>query len=142
MSSFTTPLAYKLHSYDSAKRRKIYMILEEFEYRIGDFDSPFGVITVPIGFLTDFASIPWPMNLLFKPEGKWAKAAVIHDYMLVRLSYMGNDGKHTRVIADSIFYEAMLVSGVGSIKSYIFYSGTRLWSILSNIFKLPLRIYK
>lgn len=136
MSSFTTPLEYELYGYDGKKKRKIFRITKEFEYRIGDFDSPFGVITVPVGFLTDFASVPWFLTRWFKPDGPWAKAAVIHDYMLVRID--STKMTHTRVVADSIFYEAMLVSNVGPILSYLFYMMVRTWSILS----LPVRIYK
>lgn len=136
MSSFTTPLEYELYDYDLDKKRKIYRITKEFEYRIGDFDLPFGTITVPVGFLTDFASIPWPLTKWFKPDGPWAKAAVIHDYMLVRIDT--EKLNHTRIVADAIFYEAMLVSDVGPILSYLFYAFVRLWSML----KLPVKIYK
>lgn len=136
MSTFTTPLEYELYGYDSKKKRNTYKITSEFEYRIGDFDNPFGIITVPVGFITDFASIPWPINRWFKPTGKWAKAAVIHDHMLVVI----DDEKieHTRATADAILYEAMLVSGIKPYVAYIFYSGVRLWSAL----KQPVIKYK
>lgn len=38
-------------------------------------------VTVPIGFVTDFASIPRPFWSLLRPDGNYAYAAVVHDYL-------------------------------------------------------------
>ncbi|PCJ96799.1 MAG: phage tail protein [Hyphomicrobiales bacterium] len=125
MSSFTTPLKY---SYIRKEWRNIYSIDEPFQYYSGDKDNPDLVINVPIGFETDLASIPWPVSKIFKPDGKYAKAAVIHDYLLYLIK---NDTPMVnRKTADSIFYEAMLVLKIPKYKAYIFYRSVRLYSVL------------
>lgn len=42
-----------------------------------------GKVTVPAGFVTDGASIPFVFRWLFSPTGKYFGAAIIHDYLLV-----------------------------------------------------------
>jgi hypothetical protein len=63
-------------------------------------------VTVPAGFSTDFASVPrilWP---IFPPQGKWNKAAILHDFLY------STSGKCSRSLADSLFREAMYQLGV------------------------------
>jgi hypothetical protein len=97
MSKFTTPL--KVEVIDNFKFR----IIERFEYYV---DSPDGeVIKVQKGFTTDFASIPRFLWSILPPHGKYAKAAVIHDWMY-------NNAYKTKEFADKTFYDAMLVLGV------------------------------
>ncbi len=38
-------------------------------------------VTVPVGFVTDFASIPRVFWQILRPDGEYAYAAVIHDYL-------------------------------------------------------------
>lgn len=38
-------------------------------------------LTVPIGFVTDFASIPQPLWNVLPPVGGYDEAAVVHDYL-------------------------------------------------------------
>jgi len=60
--------------------RSCVRLLECLEYHVGHPDSP-EVITVPAGFVTDFASIPWGLWNLFPPFGPWARPAIIHDFL-------------------------------------------------------------
>lgn len=65
-------------------------------------------IIVPIGYETDFASIPQLCQWLIPQVGKHVHAAVVHDYLCT-------DGERldvTQKQADQIFYEAMEVCGV------------------------------
>jgi hypothetical protein len=39
------------------------------------------VITVPVGFVTDFASIPRPMWTVIPPRGKYNRPAIVHDLL-------------------------------------------------------------
>ncbi len=39
------------------------------------------VILVPVGFVTDFASVPWGVRNLFPPMGLHARPAIIHDLL-------------------------------------------------------------
>lgn len=41
------------------------------------------VYVAAIGFVTDFASIPWGVRNMFPQSGPWNRAAVIHDWLCV-----------------------------------------------------------
>lgn len=53
------------------------------------------------GFITDFASTPWPFRLLFKKSGWYNRAAVIHDKMY-------RHGRQRRYTCDWVMLDAML----------------------------------
>lgn len=55
-----------------------WIVLESFAYQIGQTKMR---VEVPKGFVTDFASIPEDFRREFGPTGKYARAAVIHDYL-------------------------------------------------------------
>lgn len=59
-------------------------------------------VRVPAGFCTDLASVPWPLHLLpsLHPNGAWALAAILHDYLC--LSH-----EVTRTDADYVFLRVM-----------------------------------
>ena len=95
MSQFTS----KLHV--NPIDDKYWELLEGFEYHVGYLGSG-EIITVPPGFITDFASIPrvfWP---IIAPNGKHGKAAVIHDYCYATACYR-------KLRSDRIFLEGMEV---------------------------------
>lgn len=104
-------------------------LLEPLEYRVGDADSP-ETITVPSGFETDFASIPWGLWNLFPPLGPWARPAIIHDFLYATKGngWYGPPGVrgrrrwitgpiradftapvYTRAEADAVFREALAI---------------------------------
>lgn len=88
-------------------------------------------IVVPQDFITDFASVP-RLPLAFLLAGDTAhKAAVIHDYL-----YRCSDVK--RGVADSVFLEAMEVSGVPWWRRWTMYSAVRSfgWSSKKNLIEL------
>lgn len=127
MSSFTNPL--KVENVD-AKRWKL---IEEFDYFIGDVDSN-EYVSVPVGTVTDFASIPRILWNILPPWGQYGKAAVIHDYMYGahQISQKQEDGSIKQVEierkqADDIFLEAMKVLGVGTITRYAMYYAVRVF---------------
>lgn len=62
-------------------------------------------VMVPIGFRTDFASIPRPFWRLYSPSGPWRAAAVVHDYLYT----VG--ANCPRFLADAMFRHLMEVSG-------------------------------
>lgn len=41
----------------------------------------YAAVNVPTGFVTDLASIPWPLWSFLRPDGNYAAAAIIHDYL-------------------------------------------------------------
>ena len=101
--------------------RSCVRLLEHLEYHVGSAESA-EVITVPAGFETDFASIPWGLWNLFPPLGPWARPAIVHDFLYatggtgvwsgakyitgpIRKAFTAPE--YTRAEADAIFREAM-----------------------------------
>jgi hypothetical protein len=72
------------------------------------------LITVPVGFDTDFASIPRAFWRVFPPVGEYDGPAVIHDYLYRTQTC-------DRATADLVFYEAMLAIGVPKWKAWTMY---------------------
>jgi hypothetical protein len=98
MSAFTSPADLRL--LDDYR----WVLLADFAYHVGEYPSE-RVIVVPAGTVTDLASVPRLLWAIFPPHGKYAKAAIVHDYL-----YANAIG--TKDEADRIFYEAMGVLGV------------------------------
>lgn len=113
MSSFTSPLRFEMVA------GRLFELTEPFEYHVGAFPSE-RVITVPKGFLTDLASIPRFLWSVFPPDGEYAKAAVVHDYLYRYPST-------SRQFADAVFDEAMGVLGVKPWKRWLITHAVRLF---------------
>ncbi len=69
------------------------------------------IVTVPIGFITDFATIPRPIRKILPPTGNYGAAAVLHDWLFAnQLAY---DEIHNKIVsidmdfANRVFLEAM-----------------------------------
>ncbi len=56
----------------------------------------------------------------FRPDGPWAAAAIIHDYLY-------RTGKATRAQADLIFYEVMVETGVAVPVALVMWLAVRVW---------------
>src|SRR5438105_313770 len=69
-----------------------------------------GVLTVPAGFPTDFASIPRGLWSILPPIGKYDAGAVCHDKLYRDGTFDGRAIE--RRIADRVLREAMDVCGV------------------------------
>ena len=93
-----------------------WILCEPFSYMTGAGE----IITVPVGFITDLASIPAPFRNIFAVNGLHRRAAVIHDHL-----YSIKNKK--RIDADNIFNEAMGVCGVPTIKRWLMYRAVRLF---------------
>lgn len=119
MSSFTEGLKYRPHNTISKFGLPEYELLEGFSYKVGSLDSPVWVIDVPAGFITDFASIPFPVSLFLKPDGPWAKAGALHDWLYRHYPDI------SKVIKDGIFYEACLVLKVNHFIAWLFFTVLR-----------------
>lgn len=93
-------------------------------------------IVVPIGFITDYASVPRIVGayLLFGDKGK--RAAVIHDWL-----YSGGIKGISREMADKIFLEALEATGYWRSTRWPMYLGVRVggWVAWSkpNVPQLP-----
>ena len=83
-----------------------------------------GVLVVPPGFPTDFASIPRGLWNILPPVGKYDSAAVCHDKLYRDGAFNGK--AIDRANADRVLSEAMEVCGVGRVQRWLIYSGLRI----------------
>lgn len=131
MSSFTKPLRVE------AVDERNWKLLEEFDYYIGELDSD-EYVSVPVGYETDFATIPQIFWSIIPPWGKYGKAAVIHDFLCTDGYYFRVvDGAKlqvpvTRKEADDIFLEAMTVLGVDEVTRTAMYAAVRAYAIATG----------
>lgn len=71
------------------------------------FDADFATITIPAGFVTDYATVP-RMPIIYLAYGNRAhKSATLHDY----LYRIGASPDLTRDRCDRLFKQSMLASG-------------------------------
>lgn len=129
MSSFTTPLVAEFED-DGIH----YVIWQMFAFMIGALGTGIGV-SVPVGFRTDLASVPWWIRWLLPPNGKYGKAAVIHDYLCVyRKVMVGSEAVYiTREMCDHIFFEAMEVLKVPSWQKWSMFLAVRAYAKATGI---------
>lgn len=87
-----------------------------------------GGITVPAGFETDAASIPKVIRVALPAWGKYARAAILHDWLYANLAW-GNTlpGVPTREAADRLFRDAMIASNVPAPLAWAMWAAVRLF---------------
>lgn len=102
---------------------KKWVLRDEFSYDIG-YKGSGNTITVPKGFVTDFASVPRVFWNIYPRWGKYGNAAVIHDYLYWEQIF-------SRKKSDDIFLEGMEVLGVSYFDRKIIYNIVRLFSWIS-----------
>lgn len=86
-----------------------WFLTQPLEYEIRDTGV---VVTVPAGFVTDFASIPRPFWSVLPRWGKYGAPAVVHDYLYW-------DQRCTRKQADRMLLVAMNETDVGGFWRFI-----------------------
>lgn len=86
--------------------------------------------TVPIGFETDFASIPWFLQSIVQVNGPHIPAAVVHDYLCDHKSELGITQKQ----ADAVFLEAMRFLDVRFTQRKIMYRAVRFYQSIKGLF--------
>jgi hypothetical protein len=77
-------------------------------------------IAVPVGFVTDFASVPRILWSLFPPIGRYGYAALFHDYVYWQQVM-------TREKADRVFKDTMEELGVTRWTKAVLFSAVRLF---------------
>ena len=107
---------------DTGKRRwgrKIYRVEESFHYI---YNSRFCTmdVMVPRDFVTDLASIPWPLHHILPADGPWKYAAVVHDRLC--------ESDCSRFLADAVFRHKMQCDGVKL--RWLLYYGVRFYWLL------------
>ena len=113
MSSFTTPLIISPND-----DGQTWTLQDPFEYHVGGLGSDWR-ISVPAGFVTDFASIPRAFWNILPPWGTYGKPAVVHDFLYQAQAY-------TQVLSDAILFEAMTSIDVVFWKRWTIYGGVRV----------------
>lgn len=99
-------------------RRVLKQLVKPLTYEVGEIGSG-ELIVVPDTFVTDLASVPRLFWTLFPADGKWEKAAVIHDYLCAT---KGLNGRYTSKRVHQIFLEAMTVLGVSKTDRLCIYT--------------------
>ena len=96
-----------------------YRLEESISYDVG-FPNSGDRITVPVGFETDYASVPRAFWSIVAPRGAHEAAALIHDYL-----YKYN--LRTRKEADRIYIEGLTVLNVPVWKCQLMHKAVRVW---------------
>lgn len=112
MSNFTDPLILRHIN------GNLWQTEREFSYHVGSEDST-DVITVPKDFLTDLASVPWPVSMLIPKSGAFNQSAALHDFLYTVQT-------RSRLESDKIFLESMKNLGVNWFIRGIMYRAVRL----------------
>lgn len=114
MAGFETPLQVELQ-----EDRKTWKVLSDFVYN----DEKFGLIGVPEGFITDFASVP-RIPIIFDLVGDYGHAAAtLHDYLY-------KHGKLARRDCDNVFYHALRNTGIANWRARAMWLGVRAFGWL------------
>lgn len=101
-----------------------FRLLEDYSYYITVEGGE--TITVPAGYVTDFASVPrlfWTFGI--DPFGLPARAALPHDYLYTTGGRI-KVPPYTKEDADRFFFEGMVVLGVNKIKRYLMWLAVRV----------------
>lgn len=126
MSAFTGPLTVTELDSDT----QLWRLDTALTYDIGQLGSGRS-ITVPVGFVTDGASVPrafWP---LIPPWGTYSRPAVMHDLLCVLLERgTPHPLAPTRRRADDIFFEAMGVTKTKKLVRWILWIGVRVGALI------------
>jgi len=97
---------------------RYYYLVKKIKWSPDEPNSPLPSVTVPVGFVTDFASIPQIAWSLFPPDGRYTYPAVMHDYLYW-------EQQTTRAQADEIFRLMMREFSVAAPAIATIYAGVR-----------------
>lgn len=116
MAKFLSPLQVEAIEDGSSDGRGTWRLLCALVYQS---DAAGRTITVPGGFVTDFASVPRVPLAFWLTGGTGHKAAVVHDWL-----YTTHDVP--RDVADATFREALKASGVPAWRAWLMHLGVRV----------------
>lgn len=77
-------------------------------------------VVIPLGYMSDLASVPFPFSMLFPKSGKWNHAAVVHDYLCEHCQ-----DRFSQHDIDLAFKDIMKLVGVNSFKRTIAYRAVK-----------------
>jgi hypothetical protein len=84
-----------------------------FDFRTSSHLGQVSIGAAP-GFMTDFASVPFPFRWLLPKWGRYGRAAVIHDWLYSQQMY-------SKEFADDAFLEGMTISKVSWLVRRVMY---------------------
>ena len=104
----------------------IYFLFESITWKPNPGQEDFKTVTVPAGFVTDFASIPRMFWSVLRPDGKYTYPAIVHDFLYWTQT-------RPKEVADKIFKFGMEDFGVGTVTSTAIYNavywfGSSAWN--------------
>jgi hypothetical protein len=100
-------------------REPIYFLTAPISWTPNPGQESYEAVTVPLGFVTDFASTPQIFWSVLRPDGEYAYAAVVHDYLYWTQM-------RTREEADRILKMAMEDFDIGTVTAGTIYNAVRL----------------
>lgn len=96
-------------------------LLKDVVYKDHDID-----YRVPVGYHTDFASVPRATSWLYPRTGAYSAAAIIHDWLITDMLPTGLvNSRHV----DCVFRTAMKELGVPFARRWVMWAGVRLGAI-------------
>lgn len=105
----------------------LFALTEKFEKEL-IFEGKKEIVSIPAGFLTDFASVPEALWFWISPFGKHQEAALVHDCLYANKGTInGIERRLSRKESDELFYQIMLADGVNKVKAKIMKLGVRLF---------------
>ena len=135
MSSFTSFDGTSEMSISYASRaskeagKDLWVVNQPFSYYVGKIEDNVWV-HVPVGFITDGATVPRLFWWLIPPLGQYGQAAVLHDYLRAKRYVLRNAVEVPITIkqTDDIFLEAMAALEVPVWKRYFMYAAVRVYA--------------
>lgn len=118
MSAFLSKLVVEQVDTEAGEGRGSWQLVQPLVYRSASLSIE---LTVPIGFITDFASVPRVPFVFDWLGDRGHLAATLHDWL-----YSTPHPLPHREAADDILYEALLAQGVGEIEATLIYEGVRI----------------
>lgn len=100
-------------------REPIYFLTAPISWTPNPGQERYEAVTVPPGFVTDFASIPRVFWSVLRPDDEYAYAAVVHDYLYWTQT-------RSRKEADDILKMAMEDFDVGTVTVGTIYNAVRM----------------
>ncbi len=98
---------------------KHWQLTEEVRYHSAHLRQ---AIVVPVGFVTDFASVPWWLHWLYSPWGRYGVPAIIHDFL-----YRTQPPGISKGDADRVFLDAMPKWGTHPITTQLMWRAVDLF---------------
>lgn len=96
----------------------MYYLLKPITWKPNPGQEKLGEVTVPVGFVTDFASIPRVFFTALRPDGVYTYPAIVHDYLYWTQT-------KPRDVCDRIFKIGMEEFGTPSVTIDTIYTAVR-----------------